>query len=378
MLAPRRAAAALRGRRPDRRGAAARRAAPPARAGSARSPPLNLWVRTAPRGAEHFCWRIDIAAAADAPRRARARHRRAPQHRRARAGAPRELRDADEGARPARRARARCASTASVVGAIGPGLLVLLGVTHDDDRGDADRLADKVRALRIFADAEGRMNEPLGDREVLCVSQFTLYGDARKGNRPSYVGGRAARARRAALRALLRAPRRAARRVRRAHGGRARQRRAGDAAARARPPARLRAPCRPRPLRPPLRRRAAAGAAALRPLGRDAAGRVPRRAACASTARTTSSARPGEIAWFPDRTWHGRTYVPATARTSHRPRALRLRLASRRRRDGEPADFHAVADVTERDRRGQPGLADRPLRRGRRRLARRGAARSRR
>ena len=51
----------------------------------------------------------------------------------------------------------------------------------------ADRLADKVRALRVFPDVEGRMNEPLGDREVLCVSQFTLYGDARKGNRPSYV-----------------------------------------------------------------------------------------------------------------------------------------------------------------------------------------------
>jgi D-aminoacyl-tRNA deacylase len=72
-------------------------------------------------------------------------------------------------------------------GAIGPGLLVLLGVTHDDTPELADRLAEKVRALRVFPDAEGRMNEPLGDREVLCVSQFTLYGDARKGNRPSYV-----------------------------------------------------------------------------------------------------------------------------------------------------------------------------------------------
>jgi D-tyrosyl-tRNA(Tyr) deacylase len=71
--------------------------------------------------------------------------------------------------------------------AIGSGLLVLLGVTHDDDAAVADRLADKVRALRVFPDAEGRMNEPLGDREVLCVSQFTLYGDTRKGNRPSYV-----------------------------------------------------------------------------------------------------------------------------------------------------------------------------------------------
>ena len=74
------------------------------------------------------------------------------------------------------------------VAEIGPGLLVLLGVTHDDSAADADRLADKVRALRIFPDADGRMNEPLGDaRAVLCVSQFTLYGDARKGNRPAYV-----------------------------------------------------------------------------------------------------------------------------------------------------------------------------------------------
>lgn len=74
-----------------------------------------------------------------------------------------------------------------LVSEIGPGLLVLLGVTHDDDEAKADKLADKVRALRIFPDAEGRMNEPLAEREVLAVSQFTLYGDTRKGNRPSYV-----------------------------------------------------------------------------------------------------------------------------------------------------------------------------------------------
>jgi D-tyrosyl-tRNA(Tyr) deacylase len=73
------------------------------------------------------------------------------------------------------------------VAQIGPGMLVLLGVGRDDGAAAADRLADKVRALRIFDDDEGRMNEPLGEREVLCVSQFTLYGDARKGNRPSYV-----------------------------------------------------------------------------------------------------------------------------------------------------------------------------------------------
>jgi D-tyrosyl-tRNA(Tyr) deacylase len=73
------------------------------------------------------------------------------------------------------------------VAAIGRGLLVLLGVGHDDDEAVADRMADKLRALRIFEDDEGRMNEALGEREVLCVSQFTLLGDARKGNRPSFV-----------------------------------------------------------------------------------------------------------------------------------------------------------------------------------------------
>jgi D-tyrosyl-tRNA(Tyr) deacylase len=74
----------------------------------------------------------------------------------------------------------------SRVAEIGPGLLVLLGVTHGDTEAEAESLAAKVRALRVFADVEGRMNEPLGDREVLCVSQFTLYGDVRRGNRPSY------------------------------------------------------------------------------------------------------------------------------------------------------------------------------------------------
>jgi D-tyrosyl-tRNA(Tyr) deacylase len=84
-------------------------------------------------------------------------------------------------------ARASVSVDGAEVAAIGPGLLVLLGVTHDDLPEHADRLAAKVRALRVFPDVEGRMNEPLGDREVLCVSQFTLYGDARRGNRPSYT-----------------------------------------------------------------------------------------------------------------------------------------------------------------------------------------------
>lgn len=84
-------------------------------------------------------------------------------------------------------ARAAVSADGETIGAIGPGLLVLLGVTHDDTAEVADRVADKVRALRVFADEQGRMSDPLGDREVLIVSQFTLYGDTRRGNRPSYA-----------------------------------------------------------------------------------------------------------------------------------------------------------------------------------------------
>jgi D-aminoacyl-tRNA deacylase len=75
------------------------------------------------------------------------------------------------------------------VAAIGTGMLVLLGVGRCDGPEQADRLARKLLALRIFDDAEGRMNLSVEDAggEVLCVSQFTLYGDARKGNRPSFV-----------------------------------------------------------------------------------------------------------------------------------------------------------------------------------------------
>jgi D-tyrosyl-tRNA(Tyr) deacylase len=73
------------------------------------------------------------------------------------------------------------------VAMIGPGLLVLLGITHEDDSAAADRLAEKVRALRIFEDAQGRMNDALGEREILCISQFTLYGDTHRGNRPSFI-----------------------------------------------------------------------------------------------------------------------------------------------------------------------------------------------
>ncbi len=105
------------------------------------------------------------------------------------------------------------------VSEIGPGLLVLLGVHRTDSTPQAQWLATKVRALRVFADTDGRMNEPLGDREVLCVSQFTLYGDARRGNRPSYIEAAAPELARAAVRALLRAARSQAGRVRCPDGG---------------------------------------------------------------------------------------------------------------------------------------------------------------
>jgi D-tyrosyl-tRNA(Tyr) deacylase len=84
-------------------------------------------------------------------------------------------------------ARASVTVDGDEVAAIGAGLLVLLGVATGDTEADADWLAGKVRALRVFPDADGRMNEPLNDRQVLCVSQFTLYGEVRRGNRPSYA-----------------------------------------------------------------------------------------------------------------------------------------------------------------------------------------------
>lgn len=76
-----------------------------------------------------------------------------------------------------------------VVGAIGPGLCALVGVTHDDGPAQAEALARKLWGLRIFADAAGAMNLSVADAggEVLVVSQFTLYGDTRKGRRPSFV-----------------------------------------------------------------------------------------------------------------------------------------------------------------------------------------------
>jgi D-aminoacyl-tRNA deacylase len=84
---------------------------------------------------------------------------------------------------------ARVVADGELTGEIGPGLLVLVGVTHADTEADADWLAAKVAALRVFADDQGKMNRSLTETggAALVVSQFTLYGDARRGRRPSYI-----------------------------------------------------------------------------------------------------------------------------------------------------------------------------------------------
>ncbi len=82
---------------------------------------------------------------------------------------------------------ARVSVAGRPISEIGAGMLVLLGVTHSDDEATAAKMAARLAKLRIFEDADGRINEPLGEREVLCVSQFTLYAEMAKGNRPSFT-----------------------------------------------------------------------------------------------------------------------------------------------------------------------------------------------
>lgn len=90
--------------------------------------------------------------------------------------------------------RAEVRVEGGTVAATGPGMLVLLGIRDGDGEPELQRLAQKLLALRIFADEHGRTNAPLGDREILCVSQFTLYADTRRGNRPSFADAAAAAA----------------------------------------------------------------------------------------------------------------------------------------------------------------------------------------
>ena len=92
-----------------------------------------------------------------------------------------------------RAAQARVSVDGEVVGQIGPGLCCLVGVTHDDHRDTALKLAGKLWNLRIFADENGQMNRSVADTsgELLVVSQFTLYGDTRKGRRPSFIAAAA-------------------------------------------------------------------------------------------------------------------------------------------------------------------------------------------
>jgi len=85
--------------------------------------------------------------------------------------------------------RASVSVADEVIGSIGAGLCVFVGVTHDDDEAKAAKLADKLWGLRVLPDDEGVMNRSVAEAggEILIVSQFTLYGDTRKGRRPSYV-----------------------------------------------------------------------------------------------------------------------------------------------------------------------------------------------
>ena len=85
--------------------------------------------------------------------------------------------------------RASVSVDGRIVGSIGDGLCAFVGVTHDDDPSTAQKLADKIWNLRVFEDQQGLMNQAVGDvtGEVLIISQFTLYGDTKKGRRPSFV-----------------------------------------------------------------------------------------------------------------------------------------------------------------------------------------------
>jgi len=85
--------------------------------------------------------------------------------------------------------KAQVSVEGNVIGKIKEGLLILLGITHEDNEKDAKWLVNKISGLRIFSDENGKMNKSIEDieGEILLISQFTLYGDARKGRRPSFI-----------------------------------------------------------------------------------------------------------------------------------------------------------------------------------------------
>lgn len=85
--------------------------------------------------------------------------------------------------------QARVTANGQITGQIGRGFVILVGITHTDTEAEADWLAQKIAGIRLFEDDEGKMNLSLNDvgGAILAVSQFTLYGDARKGRRPSFI-----------------------------------------------------------------------------------------------------------------------------------------------------------------------------------------------
>ena len=149
-----------------------------------------------------------------------------------RAPGPQRLSAAGAGARPAGQPRLGLGRRARRSPRSAPGCSCCSGSPTATTPSRPTASPPSCASCAIFDDAEGRMNEPLGEREVLCVSQFTLYGDTSRGNRPSYVAAAPPEVAEPLYERVLRGARRGARRLRRPHGRRAGKRRAGDAAAR--------------------------------------------------------------------------------------------------------------------------------------------------
>jgi len=240
------------------------------------------------------------------------------------------------------------------VGQIGPGLCVLLGVGPDDDEAICDQLAEKVRALRIFDDGNGKMSEPLGQRELLCVSQFTLYANTGKGNRPSFTGAAPPQlaeplyerfceqlgAQRGVFGALME--------VELVNDGPVTLMVEVERSVAARSASRGQ-PCEDSQMAPEPRQ--VPRFAAEPPHEHLPSGRWAQRLteafteACAAIEPDgdTEVGEPGEISWYPERTWHGRSYLPAVAASST---GLELFGYIAHIPGDEQSELTAVADVT--------------------------------